>query len=418
MGKWPALTYETLPWEPSSQGSKADRTFRRYGASIPATISELEWRSSAETATVTEAAVAAIVRLDATAGQVLAPLSGFLLRNEAESSSKIEHVQSTPLALARATLGIRSSEAATSTLAAAAAIEDLISVGEETNPADPANLNHAHAILMRPDPLNRKFSGELRYQQNWIGGSDYTPRGALFVPPAPGRVVTLMADLHDFCERKDLPALAQAAIAHAQFETIHPYTDGNGRIGRALLNAVLRYRGVTTAAIVPIASAFMASRDVYFALLGAYRNGEADLFVDYIARCALSACRAASESATTLAGLPGQWRDAVNPRSGSAALKLIDSLLGQPLLTAGLAAERANCTPQAAYNAIAKLEEAGVLRNIGKGSRGQAWAAGDVLDETETLVERINESSADLLNPLARCYISQQQAQANVPTDS
>ncbi|MGY2745834.1 Fic family protein [Arthrobacter sp. UYCu723] len=230
MDTWPALRYETLPWEPSDQGPKADRHFRRYDASIPAFISDLEWRSSAKTATVAEEAIAEIVRLDATAGQVLAPLCGFLLRNEAESSSKIELVQSTPLALARATLGIRSSDAAISTLAAAAAIEDLISVGERTNPADPANLNHAHAILMRPDALNQKFAGGLRDQQNWIGGSDHTPRGALFVPPEPGRVVTLMADLHDFCDRKDLPALAQAAIAHAQFETIHPYTDGNGRL--------------------------------------------------------------------------------------------------------------------------------------------------------------------------------------------
>jgi Fic family protein len=253
-------------------------------------------------------------------------------------------------------------------------------VGETTNPADPVNLNHAHAMLMRPDPLSRKFAGALRDQQNWIGGSDHTPRGASFVPPEPGRVGALMSDLHHFCERKDLPALAQAAIAHAQFETIHPYADGNGRLGRALLNAVLRYRRVTTAAIVPIASAFMASRETYFALLGAYREGDADLFVNYIARCALSACRVASESATTLAQLPEQWRASAQPRSGSAALKLIDSLLGQPLLTAELAAERADCTRQAAYNAIAKLEEAGVLRNVGRGPRAQAWAAGDVLE--------------------------------------
>ena len=80
----------------------------------------------------------------------------------------------------------------------------------------------------------------LRTVQNWIGGSDYSPRDALYVPPPPDTVHAYMNDLTEFANRTDIPVLIQAAIAHAQFESIHPFTDGNGRIGRALINTIFR----------------------------------------------------------------------------------------------------------------------------------------------------------------------------------
>ncbi|MEZ5380500.1 MAG: Fic family protein [Microthrixaceae bacterium] len=110
--------------------------------------------------------------------------------------------------------------------------------------------------------------------QNWIGGSDYTPRGAVYVPPPPETVANYMADLVEFVGRDDMPALLQAALAHAQFESIHPFTDGNGRIGRALINAVLRRRGSTTEVVVPVASGLVAHRDRYFGALTSYRGGD------------------------------------------------------------------------------------------------------------------------------------------------
>ena len=99
---------------------------------------------------------------------------------------------------------------------------------------------------MQDDPGEVRYAGRIRDMQNWIGGSDYSPRDALYVPPPPETVEGYLDDLIRFANRNDLPVLSQAAVAHAQFESVHPFTDGNGRIGRALINAILRRRGATT----------------------------------------------------------------------------------------------------------------------------------------------------------------------------
>ena len=127
---------------------------------------------------------------------------------------------------------------------------------------------------MHDDALESAAAGELRTVQNWIGGSDFSPRGALYIPPPPETVPGYMDDLVTFADRSDMPALLQAAIAHAQFESIHPFTDGNGRIGRALINTILRRRGATTRVVVPLASALVARRENYFDALGSYRSGD------------------------------------------------------------------------------------------------------------------------------------------------
>src|SRR5262249_38906657 len=95
-------------------------------------------------------------------------------------------------------------------------------------------------------------AGRLRDRQNWISGSSYNPCSAAFVPPPPERVAALMEDLCAFCNGTDLPAIAQAAIAHAQIETIHPFADGNGRTGRALIHVILRRRGLAPLVLPPV----------------------------------------------------------------------------------------------------------------------------------------------------------------------
>src|SRR5438105_1677041 len=118
-----------------------------------------------------------------------------------------------------------------------------------------------------PDRLSgRSFrlDGErLRSEQNWIGGSDFNPCSAEFVPPPPEEVAALLEDLCAFCNDASLPAVAQAAIAHAQFETIHPFVDGNGRTGRALIHVVLRRRDLVPRILPPISLVLSTWSDDY-----------------------------------------------------------------------------------------------------------------------------------------------------------
>src|SRR6202023_1686779 len=104
-------------------------------------------------------------------------------------------------------------------------------------------------------------AGKVRDRQNWIGGASSGPRDAEFIPPPPELVPELLDDLSRFMARDDLPPVAQAAVAHAQFETIHPFADGNGRVGRCLISVVFRRRGLGQRLIPPVSLVLAARRD-------------------------------------------------------------------------------------------------------------------------------------------------------------
>ncbi len=127
-----------------------------------------------------------------------------------------------------------------------------------------------HRLLAEDTRLSR-FAGQVREVQNWIGGSAYNPCAAVYVPPPPSEVPRLLEDLAAFCNDDSLPAIAQAAVAHAQFETIHPFVDGNGRVGRALIHAVLRRRGIAPWVVPPLSLILATLTEDYIAGLTSYR---------------------------------------------------------------------------------------------------------------------------------------------------
>ena len=320
---WPAHRSELRNWTSRGrQGNRDDRTLREVEASVPPMIGPLPYDPVGGVARIHEAAVIAVARLEAGFGQHLAPLADFLLRSESIASSKIEHIDAGWPAFGKAFAGGRASADANSQLAAVRALIELVDTAQ-TGPITLPAILHAHRVMMAPDPY-ADSPGSLRAVQNWIGGSDYSPISAIHVPPPPELVPSLMDDLLVFAGRTDLPILAQAAIAHAQFESIHPFTDGNGRIGRALISAILRRRGLTRRVTVPLASAMLADTDYYFDRLTAYRSGDADGFVGYVADATLQASEAAEESAARLARLPETWRADARPRAGSADESLIE----------------------------------------------------------------------------------------------
>ena len=159
-----------------------------------------------------------------------------------------------------------------------------------------------------------------------------------------------MSDLLAFTHRLDMSTLVQAAIAHAQFESIHPFTDGNGRIGRALINTVLRRRGVTSTVVVPLASALVARRETYFELLTRYREGDPTAVVSAFASSSRLAAQESRVTAARMAAFPEMWREAVGRvRADSAAARLLDALPTMPVLSAEEAEDvvgerRARCT--------------------------------------------------------------------------
>ncbi|MFF2369049.1 Fic family protein [Agromyces sp. NPDC058110] len=383
-----------VPWRQTHRGGTAqDRMLDRIEVSIPPDLGDLDLRIPNPLLAECDDALQAIARLDELSGDQLSPLATLLLRAESVASSKIEHEDASIQDFARAMHGVRANSSATSMVAASGAMDRLLD-----GPITAERIGDAHRLLMAHDPTERSYAGRWRDMQNWIGGSNHSPRMALYVPPPPGRVPQLMDDLMSFTGRRDLPAIVQAAIAHAQFESIHPFTDGNGRIGRALAAAVIRQRGVARRVVVPIASALVARRESYFATLDRYRAGDAGPIVRAFARSAAVASEEALVTGSRLATMPERWAEATGrPRAASAPSRVLASLPTTPVFTADDLERRLGLSTPATYRAIERLAGAGVIAPLTDRTRDQIWGVTDVLDELEDLGARIGSRASQVI---------------------
>lgn len=371
---------------------------REIEVTIPPPIAKLQMSIPASIADALDAAARSIAALDATHGSLLSSLGGLLLRTESVASSKIEQITASVDDYARAMHGSRANASAVAMVAAGRAMESLIGAVTASRRVEITEVLVAHAALMADEPREAAYAGRVRDLQNWVGGSDHSPRGALFVPPPPDALDDLLADLVVFANRTDVPSLLQATIAHAQFETLHPFTDGNGRIGRALVNAILRARGTTSTVVVPLASALVARRDTYFAALDAYRNGDLEPIVDLFGFAALLAADESNETASRIRDLPEQWRAALGrTRRGSAPVLLLDHVLNRPVISAADAEAVLGSGTSVAYAAVDRLAAAGILRPLTDRKRDQLWGAAALLDELADLDVRIQARAASRL---------------------
>jgi len=386
MSGWPQHEHRTVPWQSTGRrGSREDRVFSEVVVSIPPRL-----RDAVVPATPPRDLLRAryeTEELERVAGDLLQPLAGFLIRMESVASSRIEQVDASTTAFARALGGLRENPSAMSMVSAGRAITALIDASTTVIELDA--ILRAHELLMRDEPGEREHAGRLRDVQNWIGGSQHTPRGALYVPPPPELVQELLADLLSFANRDDVDPTTQAAIVHAQFESIHPFTDGNGRIGRALIGAVLRRRGMTPTTVLPVASALAADTDHYFGLLTAYRGGDAEAIITDVALCVEVAAREARGTARSFIMYADAWRREVGIRAGSATDQVLDMLVSLPVFTVEQLAAHAGLGDRSAYRAIEQLQESRIIAEVTERKRDRVYAVTDVLDEFEDLDDRI-----------------------------
>lgn len=387
---WPPHGSETLPWQQQVRGgTKEDRMLRSVDATIPPLIHKLDYMPPLPVVLTTEKALLAVAQADTDAEGHSAALSRFMVRSESVASSKIERITASAVDYAKAIAGNKGNASATSMVAASAAMHELITTVGERGRFEFDDLTRAHRALMADDSREADYAGRLRDMQNWIGGSDHSPRGALHVPPAPERVDGLMADLIGYLNRDDVPVMVQAAIGHAQFESIHAFTDGNGRIGRALVSAVLRRRGVTRNAVVPLASGLLARRDDYFASLGSYRLGDPAPLIELFARSACAAAECSRDTIARLKVMPDEWVAELKPRAGSAAAALITAFYDHPVMGSDEIEARSGSVASQAYRAIDQLVDAGFIQEVTGRKKDRVWAAAEVMAELDDLDRRI-----------------------------
>jgi Fic family protein len=332
-----------------------------------------------------EDALAVLARADERIGSETKYLQHLLIRSEAISSSWIEGNRVNPKRLAIAEFlkhGSRTALAVVDTVhSTEAAIDNL---------AEPSRPITVEDIVWLQHLIEPRLTRGLRVEQNWVGGTGWSPLRAEFVPPPETEVERLVDNLARFITETSGNPVVRAAIAHAQFETIHPFIDGNGRTGRALIHTVLRRGGALRHTLIPISTVFAGNTGAYIQGLTNFRANP-PLLDDWILAFAEAAEIAAGHAVTLATDVKAldvtlyeqfvayrQQRGLVPsvPRRDAVVVRILASLASYPVLTAESVNTRLAVSPQAAHRALTELGEAGILART-KNQRGRliCWSA-------------------------------------------
>jgi len=362
-------------WKPPGQRA------RFYEAFVPDPIADLSVSLSGRVQQLAERAAIEMARVDASMPVAWQPIARLLLRAEGLASSDIEGLRVTPRLL------LEAAETATEgtarwVLGNLEALDFALTTTDRDLSISAVLEWHRRLMIQSPRP--DQYVGKMRAEQGWIGGS--SPLDAAYVPPPAGYVPDLMDDLVGFCNRTDLPAVVQAAIAHAQFEAVHPFGDGNGRTGRILVDWILRRRRVVERAIPPISPVIARRVDDYIVGLYRYREADFELWIGWFAQVCLEAAGLVAELISEVEALVEGWVGRLaNTRSDATARKLLGVLAGTPLIDAGAAALAVGVSRRAALAALSHLESVGIVEGIvlaasTPGRPRRRWLATEVLE--------------------------------------
>jgi len=394
-------------WHGDSSGmSRKDRQPCEYQVYIPDNLVRRTFSLEGGVSADVVDAESALIRFNTNASSLVntEALARILLRAESVASSKIEGLVIGARRILRAEVenSINGSATDVTAIEVLANIQAMVyGIGqiEENKPITLELILSIHEHLLAGTRLS-EYGGKLRQEQNWIGGSDFNPCSANYVPPPWELVKGSMEDLIAFCNSNDLPAVAQAAIAHAQFETIHPFIDGNGRTGRILIQLILRRRGLATRVSPPI-SLILATwaRDYVSGLtatryIGDHLSVEAQKGINtWVGRFAAACSRSvidAMEFEARAQKIENEWRSRLkNVRKGSSTDLLLQKLVGAPVLTVKSASMLTRKTLVATNNAINQLVEAGILHQVGIGRRNRVYEVPEIIEAFSDLERQL-----------------------------
>lgn len=401
----PALDYQEEYWTAETDGLQSRASMARTpiaGASgfcssaIPKKIADIDFSLPSDLAAVVSEATTDLAALSShsrsTFGSntpLIDPMSAILLRTEASSSSQIENLTVGARQLALALVDQSRSSTAQLVLKNVRAMEQALEGGK--NISEDTVLAIHHEILAGDDYLS-EHAGQYRKQLVWIGGSNISPRSAEFVAPQPDLIQGLMKDLVAFMRRQDLPPLVQAAIAHAQFETIHPFVDGNGRVGRALVHALLSWSGPLGRVTAPISAGLLRAPGDYIAALTDYRQGDAGPIVEQFALASIFAGRSGMRLIDQLAAeVEGGKNQLEGLRSDATAWKVLPLLVANPVVTSGFVQAQLGVSARAALAALDLLEARGVVTERTGLKRNRVWQHDGILALLDGYAEQLQK---------------------------
>lgn len=355
-----------------------------YESSVTPEIAGLGLPIPAELAADAEDAAAALTRFNTYAGwrlgsrsPSLGPMSAILLRTESASSSQIENLTAGARNLALAEIDESTSTHAKIVVANVRAMEAALELADRL---DLDAILAMHRELLAHQPGWESHAGTLRRQLVWVGSSAVTPRGAQHVAPRHELVPAAMADLVRFMGREDLPVIVQAAIAHAQLETIHPFVDGNGRTGRAVVHALVRAKGLVRDTTAPISAGLLRTTSGYIDALTAYRAGDAGPIVKRFAAASRFAATSGVELVDALAEQIDSSLDRLaHLRSDATAKQVVPHLVAHPVVNAAFLQKHLGLPGVTVQRALTQLTDADVLVEKTGKRRGRVWQHDGIL---------------------------------------
>ncbi|RUP03691.1 MAG: Fic family protein [Mycobacterium sp.] len=385
------VAYETLIWEtPVEVGyGRSDlraalRQSGQYQAAIPAEIGDLDVSLPSGVLADAEEAAQEIARFDTELGGEIAPFASVLLRTESAASSKIENLTANARAIAEAeTLGTSKRLNASMIVANTRAMQAAVDLAGQIS---------GDAILAMHDALMHEsepgIAGKWRTEQVWIGGGNFGPRGADFIAPHHDKIPAAIDDLIQFAKRADIAVLPQIAIAHAQFETIHPFPDGNGRTGRAMIQSMLRNKRLARQVTVPVSAGLLTDTTAYFDALTAYRDGDPAPIVERLAMASMLAVVNGRELVADLRTVRGGWESKIKARRDSAVYRVADLLMKRPVVNAQLISDELGIPMTNVYRYLEPLAGYGIIVEFTDQTRNRAWRAPEVLYALDAFAER------------------------------
>ncbi len=391
---WPAIKHEERRWVPSAStswgvGAETQGAESVYEVAVVPLIAALEPEPSDEARAAADEAERELTRFDAELGSKVAAFTPVLLRSEAASSSQIENLTASARAIFSAELGGGSSRNADEIAANTKAMQAAIDLADDLSAT---SVQRMHEVLMERQP--RHTPGQWRTEAVWIGTRSDSPAGASYVAPSCEHVAGLIDDLVGFASNASVSPLVSVAVAHAQFETIHPFTDGNGRTGRALAQSMLRHRGVTRNVAIPVSAGLLADVEGYHRALDAYRAGDVDPIVLAFAAASLRAVRNARQLVEEIDAIRSSWNELLTARRDSNAWKLLDVLARRPVLSSAVAAEELGVQQPNVYPPFRALVGAGIAKSKNEHKLGPFWRSDEILSAIDAFAERAGRRSA------------------------
>ncbi|WP_127818855.1 Fic family protein [Microbacterium sp. CPCC 204701] len=399
-----AVTYETFDWQPRApeihSRAEVDRQTGPYDAAITPSVATWSPVISSEDSADVEDATRQLVEFDqhaqkklGTDNPALGPMTAILLRTESASSSQIEQLTASAKQLALAEIDEGDKQNALTVVGNVRAMEAALALADDIS--EDSILAMHKALMLHQTGFPPEDAGRYRQEQVWIGPGEAGPRLADFVAPHHDRIPGAIDDLASFVRRQDIPVLVQVAVAHAQFETIHPFPDGNGRTGRALAQSILRNKGLVGSTAVPISAGLLVDVRRYFDALSEYRKGDAGPIIRDFANASRIAATTGTQLVDDLVEQLEESREKMaGIRADAAAWKILPTLVGQPAVNVKYLKSALGLGEMAALRALDALTEREVLTETTGKSRGRVWQHRGIFDAIDSYASLIRRMSA------------------------